>query len=94
MKALPHVADYITYDDTEKQQKFISLIQKEIKDRKRRMAETMTPGFEIYRQSGRTDFPAILVLVDNYDIVREIGLDEGFLYNWHEMEQILVFILR
>lgn len=78
MKALPHVADYITYDDTEKQQKFISLIQKEIKDRKRRMAETMTPGFEIYRQSGRTDFPAILVLVDNYDIVREIGLDEGF----------------
>ena len=34
LKALPHVADYITYDNLEKQQKLMALLFKEMKQRK------------------------------------------------------------
>ena len=37
LNALPHTADYILYDDTEKLGKFINIIQEEIAHRKKKM---------------------------------------------------------
>lgn len=77
MKALPHVADYMTYEDTEKQQKLIKLLVQEIKQRKSLMARAMAQNFDIYNQSQEKKLKAILVIIDNYDLVKEIGLDEN-----------------
>lgn len=79
MKALPHVADYITYDDVEKQQKLWKLLTKEIKERKQLMAEAMVQNFDIYNQSAEKKLKAVLVILDNYDVVKELGIDENFL---------------
>ena len=78
LKALPHVADYITYDDTEKQQKLMLLLMKEIKLRKQLMAEAMAQNFDIYNQSASKKLEAIVVFLDNYDVVKELGIDENF----------------
>lgn len=78
LKALPHVADYITYDDVEKQQKLMVLLIKEIKKRKQLMADAMAQNFEIYNQTSAGTLPAIVVLIDNYDVVKELGIDENF----------------
>lgn len=78
LKGLPHVADYINYDDTEKQQKLIRLLAQEMKERKQLLSEAMVPSFELYNQSTEKKLPAILILLDNYDVVKELELDEGF----------------
>lgn len=78
LKALPHVADYMTYEDTEKQQKLLQFLLSEMKKRKKLMAQLMAQNFDIYNQSADRKLKAILVIIDNYDIVKEIGLDEGF----------------
>ena len=77
LKSLPHVADYITYDDVEKQQKLIRLLLKEIKLRKQMMADVMAQNFDIYNQSAEKKLEAIVVLLDNYDVVKELGIDEN-----------------
>lgn len=78
LKALPHVADYITYDDVEKQQKLMRLLMQEMKERKQLMADAMAQNFDIYNQSAGKKLKAILVLLDNYDVVKELGIDENF----------------
>ena len=78
MKALPHVADYITYDDVEKQQKLWKLLQQEIKERKQLMADAMVQNFDIYNQSADKTLKAIVVFLDNYDVIKELGIDENF----------------
>lgn len=76
-KMLPHVADYITYDDVEKQQKLIRLLSKEIKMRKQLMADAMAQNFDIYNQTADQKLRAILIILDNYDVVKELGIDEN-----------------
>lgn len=78
MKALPHVADYITYDDTEKQAKLWRLLAGEMRERKQLMSAAMAQNFEIYNQTAGEKLKAILVMIDNYDVVKELGIDEGF----------------
>ena len=78
LKALPHVADYITYDDTEKQQKLWALLSKEVKERKQLMSAAMAQNFSIYNQTAKNKLKAIFLLIDNYDVVRELGIDENF----------------
>lgn len=78
MKSLPHVADYISYDDTEKQQKLFTLLTKEMKERKQAMSAAMAQNFSVYNQTARTKMKALAVFVDNYDVVRELGMDENF----------------
>ena len=77
MKMLPHVADYITYDDVEKQQKLIRLLMEEIKVRKQMMADAMAQNFDIYNQTADKKLRAILLILDNYDVVKELGIDEN-----------------
>lgn len=78
MKSLPHVADYITYDDVEKQQKLWSLLMKEMKERKQIMSAAMAQNFSVYNQTAQTKMKALVVMIDNYDVVRELGIDENF----------------
>lgn len=74
LKGLPHTADYITFDDTEKLQKFMALITEEIALRKRLFAKENAVSFKMYNQTAQTRLPAIIVEIDNYDVVKEIGM--------------------
>ncbi|MBD5474809.1 MAG: type VII secretion protein EssC [Lachnospiraceae bacterium] len=76
LNALPHTGDYITVDDRERLSKLIAIIQQEIKNRKKLFAEKMVQNFDVYNQSVSEPLKAIIIIVDNYDIVREIGQEE------------------
>lgn len=79
LNGLPHTADYMLYDDTEKIGKFMRLIQDEVALRKRLLAEKMVPNYMVYNQTAEQPLKAIVVVVDNFDVVRELGPDEeGF----------------
>lgn len=73
LNGLPHTADYITMDDTEKIGKLIRIINEEMKTRKKLFAEKMVQNFDVYNQTAEEKLKAIVIVVDNYDVVREIG---------------------
>ncbi len=75
LNALPHTCDYIAMDDTERLTKLMAIIQDEIKRRKKLFSEKMVQNFEVYNQSADEKLKAIVLIVDNYDIVRELGND-------------------
>lgn len=75
LNALPHTCDYIAADDTERLTKFASIMQQEIKQRKKLFAEKMVQNFDVYNQSTDSPLKAIIVIVDNYDIVKELGVE-------------------
>lgn len=85
LKGLPHTADYITYDDSEKLQKFIALLTDEIAVRKRLFARENAVSFKMYNQTAETRIPVIIVEIDNYDVVKEMGT---------EMEEFIVKMTR
>ena len=75
LNALPHVADYILYDDAEKLGKFINIIQSEVSLRKKLFAEKMVQNFTVYNQTNEEHLKAVVIVVDNFDVVRELGPD-------------------
>lgn len=75
LNALPHTADYILYDDMEKLGKFINIIQDEVALRKKLFAERMVQNFTVYNQTNEEPLKALVIVVDNFDVVRELGPD-------------------
>lgn len=75
LNALPHTADYILYDDMEKLRKFINIIQDEVALRKKLFAEKMVQNFTVYNQTNEEPLRAVVIVVDNFDVVRELGPD-------------------
>lgn len=75
LNGLPHTADYMVYDDAEKMDKFMKLIQEEIAVRKKLFAEKMVQNFSVYNQTNGEHLKAIVIVVDNFDVVRELGVD-------------------
>ncbi|MDE7284199.1 MAG: type VII secretion protein EssC [Lachnospiraceae bacterium] len=75
LNAMPHTADYILYDDMEKLGKFINIIQDEVALRKKLFAEKMVQNFTVYNQTNDEPLKAVVIVVDNFDVVRELGPD-------------------
>ena len=75
LNRLHHTADYISFDDTERFRKFCNLIQAEIKRRKKLLAERMVQNFEVYNQVAEKTLKAIVIAIDNYDVVKELGYE-------------------
>ncbi len=73
LKGVPHVADYMGIEDTEKFAKFQNMINEEIADRKRKFAQAMAQNFAVYNQSADEKLKAIVIILDNYDIIGELG---------------------
>lgn len=76
LQNLPHAAEYITLDDTERYGKFKKLVLNEMKLRKMRMAEVCAQNFQVYNQTSAVPMRAWVILMDNYDAVKELGFDE------------------
>lgn len=75
-KKLPHTVDYMNFDSEEKLNKFKSIIQKEMKERKRLFGQAMAQNFDMYNKMNVDNkMKAIFIVIDNYDVVREISMD-------------------
>ena len=75
LKDLPQVADYISFDDTEKFRKLRNILSDEISARKKKFARFNVTNLEMYNASGSEIMPAIVVVIDNYDVIKEIDYD-------------------
>lgn len=73
LNRVPHTADYISMDDSERIGKLMRIINEEIKKRKKLFAEKMVQNFDVYNQTSVEPLKAIVILVDNYDVVKEIN---------------------
>ena len=73
LSGLPHTADYMGLDDTEKTAKFQKMILNEIADRKRKFARAMAQNFHVYNESQKDKLKAIVIVIDNYDAIREVS---------------------
>lgn len=76
MKELPHTAEYITVDDDERYQKFKKRITKEIADRKKLFARYAVSSLEAYQEISGKRMKILLVAVDQFDVVKETGIEE------------------
>ncbi len=85
LSRLPHMAAYIMLDDEEKFAKFQTLMVAEIKDRKKKMADAMAQNFYVYNETAKHPLQAIVICIDNYDAIKEMG---------YEMEQYFTKLTR
>ncbi|MDR2570215.1 MAG: type VII secretion protein EssC [Oscillospiraceae bacterium] len=80
LRGLPHTADYIGFDDVEKLAKLEKLLTEEIKQRKHLFATANALNFRMYNELATKKLHAILLFIDNYDVVKEVSPDlEEFL---------------
>lgn len=74
LKGLPHVADYIGMDDTEKLDKLQKIILEEINLRKRLLARAAVQNIHVYNETQPEPLKAIVIAIDNYDVIGELGI--------------------
>ncbi|WP_233448971.1 type VII secretion protein EssC, partial [Paenilisteria weihenstephanensis] len=77
LKNLPHVADLMTGDEQEKLGKFTRRMIAEQKLRKALLSEYGVANLDMYEQLGNEPLPEIIIVLDNYDVLREPGFDES-----------------
>jgi S-DNA-T family DNA segregation ATPase FtsK/SpoIIIE len=75
LRDLPHTADYLSLDDAEKRTKLLKLLQEEITARKQLFAKENAVNFTMYNTVAASKLPVIIVFIDNYDVVKEMGHD-------------------
>ena len=75
-KELPHTAEYISADDSERYWKFKKLITEEIAVRKRMFARYAASSVEAYNELSGTALRVIIVAVDQFDVIKESGIEE------------------
>ncbi len=80
LRGLPHTADYLGLDDAEKLAKLIRLLAEELRHRKQLFASVNALNFAMYNEMAAQRLPAVVVFIDNYDVIREASPDlEEFL---------------
>jgi len=85
LQGLPHTADYLTFDDAEKLDKLVKLFSEELRTRKSLFASVNAINFRMYNEIAASKLPAILLFIDNYDVIREVD---------NELEEFLVKLTR
>lgn len=75
LKELPHTADYLTFDDTEKLDKLIKILEIEIKRRKKLLGEKNAMNFNMYNKISDEKLEAKIIFIDNYDVIKEFGYE-------------------
>ncbi len=75
---LPHVADNILLDDTEKMDKWLRIITNEIRSRKRKLSEYGLANIDMYEAVSGEQVPTILIVIDQYDSVRDSEFGDEF----------------
>lgn len=78
LRNLPHVADLITLDEEEKLGKWVRLMTEQLTKRKRKFKEAGVADIETYRQLTGEKLERIVIVIDNFDAMRDEGFNEGF----------------
>ena len=68
---LPQVADTLLLDQTEKIAKFVRIMERELNRRKKLLSDYGVGTLELYRQASGQQEPAIVILLDSYESMRE-----------------------
>ncbi|KXT77716.1 type VII secretion protein EssC [Streptococcus sp. DD13] len=71
LSQLPHVADSILLEQSEKVQKFIRVIHQELDRRKKLLAEQGVGTLALYRQVTGEEEPVIVLLLDSYESMKD-----------------------
>ncbi|ENH96305.1 hypothetical protein J416_11552 [Gracilibacillus halophilus YIM-C55.5] len=78
LKNLPHVADTILLDETEKVGKWMRLLTSTISDRKRKLSAYGVADIEMYEKASGETVPNLFITIDNYDSVKEADFGDEF----------------
>ncbi|SHM54986.1 type VII secretion protein EssC [Gracilibacillus kekensis] len=78
LKTLPHVADTILLDDTEKVAKWVRLLNTTISERKKKLSEYGVADMEMYEKASGELVPNLLLAIDNYDSVKDTDFSDEF----------------
>ncbi|WP_079709010.1 type VII secretion protein EssC [Paraliobacillus ryukyuensis] len=78
LKPLPHVADTILIDETEKVEKWVRLMMTLITDRKRKLSQYGVADMEMYERASGELIPNVCVAIDNYDSVKDADFGDDF----------------
>lgn len=76
MEKLSIVGGVVTLDDEERMKNLIKLLRTEISGRKEKMLEQGVLTFSAYRESGNDDMPALVLMIDNFAVFREVYDDK------------------
>ncbi len=66
LRALPHVGDVVVAEEIDRTQRLLRFLLRQIQKRKDILAAAGASTLSSYRESGRTDLPAVVVVLDNY----------------------------
>ena len=87
LKGIPHVADTLLLDETEKMGKWIRMMTNLVKERKQKLSKFSAADIEMYEKMSGETVPNILIVVDNYDSVRDSDFSD-------ELERVMTQIAR
>ncbi|MDW8711196.1 FtsK/SpoIIIE domain-containing protein, partial [Streptococcus suis] len=87
LRDLPHTADLLMAEDTEKLTKFMRRIKDELAQRKAAFSRYAVPNLTLYRQASGDELPVIFLVLDNFDGLKEASLGA-------EMETLLQTLAR
>jgi ftsK/spoIIIE family protein len=68
---LPHVADTLLLDQTEKVAKFVRIMERELNRRKKLLSDYGVGTIDLYRQASGQEEPTIVILLDSYEAMKE-----------------------
>lgn len=72
--SLRHVGGVACANDPEKVKNLFKLLSEEVTRRKKRLADAGVSSFASYLESGKSDLPQIILLIDNLGLLRELYL--------------------
>ncbi|WP_416151677.1 type VII secretion protein EssC [Salipaludibacillus sp. HK11] len=78
LKNLPHVADTILVDETEKVEKWIRLLTDVISSRKKKLSGYGVADMEMYERASGEIIPNLFIVIDNYDSVKDADFVDVF----------------
>ncbi len=74
---LAHVGGVVCPNEEEKLNNLFKLLTAEIAERKQKLKSAGVSSFAAYRESGRTDLPLIVLMIDNFSALKELYLSEN-----------------
>ncbi|KXT71335.1 FtsK/SpoIIIE family protein, putative secretion system component EssC/YukA [Streptococcus cristatus] len=74
---LPHVADTLLLDQSEKVAKFVRIMESELNRRKKLLSEYGVGTIALYREASGKEEPTIVVLLDSFESVKEEPFGES-----------------
>lgn len=78
LKNFPHIADTIQLDEEEKIEKLVRLLASMIKERKQKLSTLGVANLEMYERASGDSLPNLLIVIDNYDSVRDVEFGDEF----------------